>query len=833
MDDPLFHARTSSQNNLTMQRKRTLSKLFPILGVALAASASAQTARVQIIHNCADALASEVDVYVNGDLAIDDLAFRTATDFLNLPAETTIEVGIARSNSEGPGDILVSFDFDLIEGNRYVIVANGIIDAGSYSPAPDFSLDVYEPGRTVANVAGNTDVLVVHGSTDAPNVDVVEVGVGAGQIISDLAYGQFTDYFELPTADYQLEVRRAGDEVIATYDAPLASLELEGAALVVVASGFVDPAVNNGGPSFGLWAAPASEGPLVELPLVPATSTARLQVIHNSADAAAAVVDVYVNGGATPFIDDFAFRTATAFEDVPAGVELEIGIAPGNSNGPEDIIPGLSFSYTLDANETYVLVANGIVSPTGYNPAPAFRLDAFAPGREAASTAGNTDVLVVHGSTDAPTVQVAETAVLGGTVVVPPFSFGDFSSDYLEVPTLDLTLEIQLSDGTPVVAYDAPLATLGLQDAAIVALASGFLNPANNSDGPEFGIWVALPSGGDLIPLDAVVGEPTARVKIIHNSADAAAEVVDIYVNAGDEPAIDDLTFRNATGFLDLPAGVDLEIGIAPGSSTGPDDIIDGLSATLNLVDGETYIVVANGIVSASGYNPVRDFSLDVFAGARESASEAGNTDVLVFHGCTDAPVVDVAELAVPAGTVVNDLAYGSFAGYLELGTSDYALQVQTSAGAPVATYSAPLSTLGLDGAAITVVASGFLDPANNSNGPGFGLWVALADEGPLVELPLILNVGVEESLNAANLNAWPNPAVNELNLSVEAAATSRLAATVLDLTGRRVLDVPAAALVAGENRIRIDLNAVPNGAYVLRLADGNSERSIPFQVAR
>ena len=195
--------------------------------------------------------------------------------------------------------------------------------------------------------------------------------------------------------------------------------------------------------------------------------------------------------------------------------------------------------------------------------------------------------------------------------------------------------------------------------------------------------------------------------------------------------------------------------------------------------------------------------------------------------------MVDVAELAVPAGTVVNDLAYGSFAGYLELGTSDYALQVQTSAGAPVATYSAPLSTLGLDGAAITVVASGFLTPANNSNGPGFGLWVALADEGALVELPLILNVGVEEGVSSANLNAWPNPAVDELNLSVEATASSRLAATVLDLTGRRVLDLPSAALVAGENRIRIDLNAVPNGAYVLRLADGSSERSIPFQVAR
>ena len=39
--------------------------------------------------------------------------------------------------------------------------------------------------------------------------------------------------------------------------------------------------------------------------------TARLEVIHNSADAAAQTVDIYVNGGATPFIDDFQFRTTS------------------------------------------------------------------------------------------------------------------------------------------------------------------------------------------------------------------------------------------------------------------------------------------------------------------------------------------------------------------------------------------------------------------------------------------------------------------------------------------------------------------------------------------
>jgi len=34
-------------------------------------------------------------------------------------------------------------------------------------------------------------------------------------------------------------------------------------------------------------------------------------------------------------------------------------------------------------------------------------------------------------------------------------------------------------------------------------VASGFLNPANNSNGSGFGLYVALPSGGNLVALPA------------------------------------------------------------------------------------------------------------------------------------------------------------------------------------------------------------------------------------------------------------------------------------------------------------------------------------------
>jgi hypothetical protein len=454
--------------------------------------------------------------------------------------------------------------------------------------------------------------------------------------------------------------------------------------------------------------------------------TARLQVIHNSADLAASVVDVYVNGGI--FINDFAFRTAEGFQDVPAGVNLRVGIALANSTSANDTIPGLGATYNLPAGGTFVLIANGIVLAPGYNPVQPFDLYAVA-GAET-SGAGTTGVAVFHGATDAPAVDVFESAVLNVNAV-SSLSYGQFTG-YLTLPTNDYILEVRAAgDPNTIVAYSAPLQTLGADGISLVVLASGFLDPSQNNGGEPFGLFAALPSGGPLLALP-VYTPPTARLQVIHNSADAAASVVDVYVNGG--LFIDDFLFRTAEGFQDVPAGVDLRIGIAPSTSINANDTIAGLGATYNLADGGTYVLVANGIVLAAGYNPVQPFELYATGGAETSA--AGTTGVLVFHGATDAPAVDVFESAVLGANAVSNLSYGNYAGYLTLPTDDYVLEVR-AAGDPntLVAYSAPLATLGADGISLVVVASGFLNPAQNNNGPGFGLYAALPGGGDLLAL--------------------------------------------------------------------------------------------------
>ncbi len=179
-------------------------------------------ARVQVIHNSADAAASVVDVWLNNTLLLDNFTFRTASPFVDAPAGTEFTIAIKDQNSTSPMNPIWSENYTLADGETYILVAEGIVSPSGYNPATPFNIAVYPMGRENANMNDKTDVLVHHGSTDAPTVDVYETGVGAGMIVDNLMYADFAGYLELGVLDYVLEIRdETGTVTVASYDAPL------------------------------------------------------------------------------------------------------------------------------------------------------------------------------------------------------------------------------------------------------------------------------------------------------------------------------------------------------------------------------------------------------------------------------------------------------------------------------------------------------------------------------------------------------------------------------------------------------------------------------------
>ncbi|MDY6854551.1 MAG: DUF4397 domain-containing protein [Thermodesulfobacteriota bacterium] len=227
-----------------------------------------------------------------------------------------------------------------------------------------------------------------------------------------------------------------------------------------------------------------------------AQDTALLQVIHNAADPGAASVDIYVND--LLFLDDFAFRTATAFSEVPADVNLTIGVAGPDSIGPEDIIA--EFDILLGANETYVAIANGVLDPTIFaeNPDGAnISFTLFTRGRikTECMLPNRVKLLAFHGATDAPGVDIMVTNHWGiRSKLFNNLDYGKFSR-YKTLLEGSYILEVtpEKDNNTVVVTFDADLSSLG--GGTAVVFASGFLDPSNNQDGEAFGLFAALPDG--------------------------------------------------------------------------------------------------------------------------------------------------------------------------------------------------------------------------------------------------------------------------------------------------------------------------------------------------
>ena len=248
-----------------MKIRSMFTQLFGlILGTTLAVNA--QTARLQVIHNAADPAAATVDIYVNGSLWKDDFAFRTATAFEDVPANTLLNIGVAPGSSTSVNDTLANFPVTLMGGEAYVAIANGVLDPGSFAANPDgrstaFKLWIKDMARE-AGSGGNVEIFALHGATDAPGVDVTARGVAT--LVENALYGDITDYIAVPPASYILDVTDStGAVTVASFVADLSSLA-DGAA-AVFASGFLTPAANQNGPAFGLFAALAN-GTVVQFP---------------------------------------------------------------------------------------------------------------------------------------------------------------------------------------------------------------------------------------------------------------------------------------------------------------------------------------------------------------------------------------------------------------------------------------------------------------------------------------------------------------------------------------------------------------------------------------
>jgi len=179
-----------------------LAAAIGVLAVFSAASAqTANEARIRVLHASPDAPA--VDIFLDGQKAITNLAFDSITDYVKVPAgEHTVKVFAAPS--DGSGTAVIDAKVTLSASTDYTVAAVG-------------KLANIEPLVLVDNngapSSGQAKLRFVHTSPDAPAVDIY--AEGAGVVVPNAAFKDASGYLDLPAGTYNLEVRAAGTETVA------------------------------------------------------------------------------------------------------------------------------------------------------------------------------------------------------------------------------------------------------------------------------------------------------------------------------------------------------------------------------------------------------------------------------------------------------------------------------------------------------------------------------------------------------------------------------------------------------------------------------------------
>jgi len=144
-------------------------------------------------------------------------------------------------------------------------------------------------------------------------------------------------------------------------------------------------------------------------------------------------------------------------------------------------------------------------------------------------------------------------------------------------------------------------------------------------------------------------------------------------------------------------------------------------------------------------------------------------------------------------------------------GDGPYVLCLTIASGSCTSTYCDSIS-IDENGMLNGIVIDGHTANQNHRSG-GFTLNVLAAIPTGLAELPTI-----------AELKLWPNPAQDELNISLNNSRLGIVPITVIDLTGRTVIS-ESQNMALGVNTLRLNTSDLQPGLYMVRI--GNDARSV------
>ena len=397
--------------------------------------------------------------------------------------------------------------------------------------------------------AATFKVQVLHGSPDAPAVNVLVDGF---EILSDVDYKVGSEQLTLDAGTYSVQV----DGILPGGDVTvIGPVDLDLAADTI----YTIAAVNT---------VAAIEPVVISQPdIAVSAGSARLFVLHGAA--AAPTVDVFVTTpgadlAASAPVGTFSFKETIGPAEVAAG-DYQVRVTAA---GDPSAVVFDSGTVTLNDGDDLTVTA----LPNTSGGAAAISLVALngAGSLEILDVNTPTSLQVIHASPDAPAVDV----VVDGGVLVPNLAFPQ-ATGFVETPAGTYNVAVTVAGNPGAIA-------IGPVDLDLAA-----------------GVRYSVLAVGELAAIEPLIltDDPrrvatNAKVRIVH--ASPTAMDVDIYVTAvgadinAETPTLENIAFKDNTGYLALPAG-DYDVTVTP---TGTKTAAIG-PATISIADGGIYTAVA------------------------------------------------------------------------------------------------------------------------------------------------------------------------------------------------------------------------------------------------
>lgn len=710
------------------------------------------------------------DIYLNGNLWLDDFVSDSATAFLDVVADRLNEFAIAPADSESSDDALSIFEYNLSKDSLHTLYLAG----GNDLQSNPFVWRMNNSSRIQATADSLFDMNIYHAGHSLPalGVNIINTGIWT----SNLSYNQVSNYSTYAAGKYYIEIfRQSNLQTLSTFYADLSGLEGEALHFFIKNSASDSTEIVLG--------AVSSEGNIIYFSPVTFTDVQFLQNVPGLA------IDLYVDG--FKLLDSINYLQATSFLSIPANIPVLLEWAPAGQ-APADSLGSIEFNFESDSS--YLLIFNGLEADDEFP----VELLVYDQAKTEGSSQFNLEMAVFHGSAGTGPLDIS---IRGTNVNVSNIAFSEVA-DYRPVEINRVLFDLKLTGEDEILfTYEANLIPFGSR--AGVVFASGQI------DGPEpFGLYLLL-DNGTVIPF---VYKPLASIQLVHN---ALIGNVDVYL--GQEKILSNMNFREATPFIELPALTPLVFGFAEPDSESVADTF--AMFTLILANSSTNIAMASG-VRGSSETP---FDLRIFDKARRIAT-TGGVDILSFNGIPDHGAYDVKIQGGPL--LVDSLEFGEYQNYFNLPQATYTLELTSNENQNLAARYL-MSLNALVGQAITLFSAGY-----RYEEPLYEMWIALSN-GVTFPLDIITSTSELPSAISA-FRIFPNPASHSTQIVLDLnSKLSGVSIELYTLNGQLVKKMAHNFLETGTQSVQIPVGELTGGMYKVLLKSDQGTVSASLLILR